>query len=194
LVGLRYASKAALLGAVWPPISLELDASSPFWPVAQGAATREISRNVHPAAQGAAQVATNSTDVNRGAAETGSAWSQVLGSAQSLARQSAHLRVEEEKFVGMVRAAWARARLPLIPTHGSGCGQLGKQANCQVAVSLSIANHAASLPLAYRLYLPKDGLRMTAVGARRGYLRTRRSDAPAPSDRMSRRKSDPEDR
>jgi SRSO17 transposase len=36
------------------------------------------------------------------------------------------------------------------------CGQLGKQANCQVAVSLSIANHAVSLPVAYRLYLPKD--------------------------------------
>src|SRR5215203_2370203 len=36
------------------------------------------------------------------------------------------------------------------------CGQLGKQANCQVTVSLSIANHAASLPVAYRLYLPKD--------------------------------------
>ena len=36
------------------------------------------------------------------------------------------------------------------------CGQLGKQANCQVAVSLSVANHAASLPVAYRLYLPKD--------------------------------------
>jgi SRSO17 transposase len=36
------------------------------------------------------------------------------------------------------------------------CGQLGKQANCQVAVSLSIANHAASLPVAYRLYLPQD--------------------------------------
>jgi SRSO17 transposase len=35
------------------------------------------------------------------------------------------------------------------------CGQLGKQANCQVAVSLSIANHHASLPVAYRLYLPK---------------------------------------
>ena len=31
------------------------------------------------------------------------------------------------------------------------CGQLGKQDNCQVAVSLSIANHHASLPLAYRL-------------------------------------------
>jgi SRSO17 transposase len=36
------------------------------------------------------------------------------------------------------------------------CGQLGKEANCQVAVSLSIANHFASLPIAYRLYLPRD--------------------------------------
>src|SRR4051812_12367475 len=36
------------------------------------------------------------------------------------------------------------------------CGQLGKQDNCQVAVSLSVANEAASLPVAYRLYLPQD--------------------------------------
>lgn len=36
------------------------------------------------------------------------------------------------------------------------CGQLGKQDNCQVAVSLSIANHEASLPVAYRLYLPQE--------------------------------------
>jgi SRSO17 transposase len=36
------------------------------------------------------------------------------------------------------------------------CGQLGKQANCQVAVTLSLANHHGSLPVAYRLYLPKD--------------------------------------
>src|SRR5205809_4543568 len=36
------------------------------------------------------------------------------------------------------------------------CGQLGKQDNCQVAVSLSLANHDASLPVAYRLYLPED--------------------------------------
>jgi SRSO17 transposase len=36
------------------------------------------------------------------------------------------------------------------------CGQLGKQDNCQVAVSLSIANHHASLPVAYRLYLPEE--------------------------------------
>jgi SRSO17 transposase len=36
------------------------------------------------------------------------------------------------------------------------CGQLGKQDNCQVAVTLSVANELASLPIAYRLYLPKD--------------------------------------
>src|SRR5260370_580940 len=36
------------------------------------------------------------------------------------------------------------------------CGQLGKQDNCQAAVSLSIANRGASLPVRYRLYLPQE--------------------------------------
>jgi SRSO17 transposase len=45
-------------------------------------------------------------------------------------------------------------------THSVGvarqyCGQLGKQDNCQVAVSLSVANEHASLPVAWRLYLPQ---------------------------------------
>ena len=35
------------------------------------------------------------------------------------------------------------------------CGQLGKQDNCQVAVSLSLANAHASLPVAYCMYLPE---------------------------------------
>ena len=35
------------------------------------------------------------------------------------------------------------------------CGQRGKQDNCQVAVSLSVANDHASLPIAYQLYLPE---------------------------------------
>jgi SRSO17 transposase len=51
-----------------------------------------------------------------------------------------------------------------VGVHHQYCGQLGKQANCQVAVSLSIANHSASLPVAYRLYLPKT---WTEDGARR---------------------------
>jgi SRSO17 transposase len=36
------------------------------------------------------------------------------------------------------------------------CGVLGKQDNCQVAVSISLATEQASLPVAYQLYLPKD--------------------------------------
>jgi SRSO17 transposase len=36
------------------------------------------------------------------------------------------------------------------------CGQVGKQENCRIAVSLSVATWGSSLPVAYRLYLPKD--------------------------------------
>jgi SRSO17 transposase len=36
------------------------------------------------------------------------------------------------------------------------CGVLGKQDNCQVAVSVSVANAAVSLPVAYQLYLPES--------------------------------------
>ena len=35
------------------------------------------------------------------------------------------------------------------------CGQVGKQDNCRVAVSLSAATWSSSLPIAYRLYLPE---------------------------------------
>jgi SRSO17 transposase len=50
--------------------------------------------------------------------------------------------------------------IPKKGTHSVGvarqyCGQLGKQDNCQVAVTLSVANEHASLPLAHRLYLPQ---------------------------------------
>lgn len=36
------------------------------------------------------------------------------------------------------------------------CGQLGKQENCRIAVSLSVATWSASLPIAYQLYLPES--------------------------------------
>ena len=82
----------------------------------------------------------------------------------------------DEKVLGKVRelvlpqierhgpiAAWIidDTSFPKCGSHSVGvshqyCGQLGKQANCQVAVSLSVANHAASLPVAYRLYLPES--------------------------------------
>jgi SRSO17 transposase len=48
------------------------------------------------------------------------------------------------------------------------CGVLGKQDNCQVAVSVSLANEAVSIPAAYGLYLPEvwasDQKRRRAAG------------------------------
>lgn len=58
-------------------------------------------------------------------------------------------------------------------THSVGvvrqyCGQVGKQENCRVAVSLSVATEQVSLPIAWRLYLPeiwaKDYKRRKATG------------------------------
>jgi len=72
---------------------------------AQGAATQEIAHNVAQAAQGAAQVATNITDVNRDAHETGTASAKVLQAAQFLAGESRKLELEVESFIKTVRAA-----------------------------------------------------------------------------------------
>jgi SRSO17 transposase len=62
-------------------------------------------------------------------------------------------------------------------THSVGvtrqyCGQVGKQENCRVAVSLSVATNTASLPIAWRLYLPE----VWASG------RARRRDAGIPEE------------
>jgi SRSO17 transposase len=48
------------------------------------------------------------------------------------------------------------------------CGQLGKQDNCQIAVSLSVANDYASLPVAYRLYLPQSWANDPGLRAKTG--------------------------
>ena len=60
-------------------------------------------------------------------------------------------------------AAWIvdDTGFPKKGTHSVGvarqyCGQVGKQDNCRVAVSLSVATHHASVPIAWRLYLPES--------------------------------------
>lgn len=59
-------------------------------------------------------------------------------------------------------AAWVvdDSGFPKKGTHSVGvvrqyCGPMGKQDNCQVAVTLSLVNPAMSVPCAYRLYLPE---------------------------------------
>jgi methyl-accepting chemotaxis protein len=60
---------------------------------------------VQQAAHGTQQVSGNIADVQQGASETGSASSQVLSSAQSLAGDSSRLKLEVGKFLEAVRAA-----------------------------------------------------------------------------------------
>ncbi len=71
----------------------------------QGAATQEIARNVHLAAQGTSKVAVNIDGVTSGANDTGSASSQVLSSAQALSREGNKLKLEVARFLTTVRAA-----------------------------------------------------------------------------------------
>ena len=72
-------------------------------------------------------------------------------------------------------AAWVvdDTGIPKKGSHSVGvarqyCGVLGKQDNCQVAVSVSVAHERASIPVAYRLYLPEtwaqDRRRRRAAG------------------------------
>jgi SRSO17 transposase len=97
------------------------------------------------------------------------------------AHQSLHHFVAKADWSDDAVLAAVRARvLPVIERHGAiralivddtgipkkgshsvgvarqYCGQLGKQDNCQIAVSLSAANNHASLPIAWRLYLPQE--------------------------------------
>jgi len=60
-------------------------------------------------------------------------------------------------------AAWVvdDTGLPKKGSHSVGvdwqyCGALGKTANCQVAVSVSLVNKTVSVPAAWRLYLPES--------------------------------------
>jgi methyl-accepting chemotaxis protein len=71
----------------------------------QGAATREIARDVLMASDGSARVGSAIADVHQGAADTGSASGQVLSSAQSLSSQASQLKLEVDNFLASIRAA-----------------------------------------------------------------------------------------
>lgn len=68
----------------------------------------------------------------------------------------AHIPADEQRYLIVDDTG-----IPKKGTHSVGVshqygGQLGKQANCQVAVSVSLASEKASVPVAWQLYLPKS--------------------------------------
>ena len=81
------------------------------------------------------------------------------GELLAVARDYALAQLERHTPVG----AWVidDTGIPKKGKHSVGvtwqyCGALGKQANCQVAVSVSLANKTMSVPAAWRLYLPEQ--------------------------------------
>src|SRR5262245_14259067 len=80
------------------------------------------------------------------------------GAVLRIARETVLAALERHGPVG----AWVvdDTGIPKKGRHSVGvarqyCGVLGKQENCQVAVSVSLAHEDASVPVAYRLYLPE---------------------------------------
>jgi len=82
--------------------------------------------------------------------------------AQEIMKAARDYALDEFAYHGGIEA-WILddTAYPKKGTHSVGvgrqyCGVLGKQDNCQVAVTLSLANELMSVPAAYRLYLPED--------------------------------------
>jgi methyl-accepting chemotaxis protein len=71
----------------------------------QGAATREIARNVQEAAGGTGRIAEQIAEVQQATGETGGAAAQVSGTSAQLAEQAETLRAQVADFLGRVRAA-----------------------------------------------------------------------------------------
>jgi SRSO17 transposase len=92
----------------------------------------------------------------------------------AVAREYALAQLERHAPV----AAWVvdDTAIPKKGKHSVGvarqyCGVLGKQENCQVAVSVSLANKTMSVPAAWRLYLPAEWAKDPKRRARAGVPR-----------------------
>jgi methyl-accepting chemotaxis protein len=71
----------------------------------QGAATREIARNIQHAAGGTSQVSSTIVGVSNASAEAGSAATDVLNASAALRREAEGLRADIDAFLGNIRAA-----------------------------------------------------------------------------------------
>ncbi|MDA9425943.1 MULTISPECIES: methyl-accepting chemotaxis protein [Bradyrhizobium] len=71
----------------------------------QGAATREIARNIQHAAGGTSEVSSNIVGVSTASAEAGTAAGEVLSASDALRREADMLRAEIDAFLNDMRAA-----------------------------------------------------------------------------------------
>ena len=86
------------------------------------------------------------------------AWSDeaVLGAVRTHVLERVSKRVGAPEVVIIDDTGFPKQGTHSVGVARQYCGQLGKQDNCQVAVSVSLANEHFSVPVAYQLYLPEN--------------------------------------
>jgi len=67
-----------------------------------------------------------------------------------------HIPAEEPRYLIVDDTGIPKKGSHSVGVSHQYCGQLGKQADCQVAVSVSLASEEASIPVTWQLYLPKS--------------------------------------
>ena len=115
-------------------------------------------KSVEPMAARVAPMAVRSTHQRLHHFVADAAWSDaaVLGAVRSHVLGAAGKRFGAPEVLIIDDTGFPKKGTHSVGVARQYCGQLGKQDNCQVAVSLSLANEHYSVPVGYQLYLPKD--------------------------------------
>lgn len=85
-----------------------------------------------------------------------SEWSDVAVLERVRGHVAAHLDSSEEIYWIVDDTGFRKKGRHSVGVARQYCGEIGKQDNCQVAVSLSLATASASVPVAWQLYLPEE--------------------------------------
>jgi SRSO17 transposase len=83
-------------------------------------------------------------------------WSDAAVLAQVRDHVLEHMDVHEGVYWIVDDTAFRKKGRHSVGVARQYCGEIGKQDNCQAAVSLSLATAAGSIPMAWQLYLPKE--------------------------------------
>jgi hypothetical protein len=78
-----------------------------------------------------------------------------LTSSRKTARASGRERILNAKSI-LLDALMAFASVPALAQTGSAISVVGKRANCQALVSLTLADREVPIPLGLRLFLPQE--------------------------------------
>lgn len=85
-----------------------------------------------------------------------SEWSDAAVLARARAHVVAAMDPDERRYWIVDGTGFCKHGRHSVGVARQYCGEIGKKDNCQVAVSVSLATVSASVPIAWRLYLPEE--------------------------------------